>query len=272
MTLFTVDADLCIHDGTCAKECPAKVILMEEGVPVPGIGASALCIRCGHCVSICPVGAFSLKGFPSDSFIPVRKALLPTAEQVEHFLACRRSVRTYDKEPVDKDLLKKIIQMTSHAPSGHNSQPVQWRVVYDREELYRLSSIVVDWMFHSLEADTEISRALYLELVVAGWQYGLDTISREAPHLVIACGERSNPWAHEACIIAMSHFELALTSFGLGGCWSGYFRRAFAEWQPLRDAVGLGPETEAHAVMLAGKPVFEYKRIPPRKEPEILWI
>jgi NAD-dependent dihydropyrimidine dehydrogenase PreA subunit len=61
MTLFTIDHEKCDKDGICALECPAHIIEMTYNVPVPSDDAEEICIRCGHCVAVCPRAAFTLK-------------------------------------------------------------------------------------------------------------------------------------------------------------------------------------------------------------------
>ena len=63
MALFTVDPKKCKRDGLCVAECPGLLIeiIGEDGFPTPIAEAEELCINCGHCVSVCPQGALSLK-------------------------------------------------------------------------------------------------------------------------------------------------------------------------------------------------------------------
>jgi nitroreductase len=51
-----------------------------------------------------------------------------------------------------------------------------------------------------------------------------------------------DPFADSACKIAMTYFDLATPSLGLGSCWNGYFNRAILAWDPLRKALGLSDQ------------------------------
>jgi nitroreductase/NAD-dependent dihydropyrimidine dehydrogenase PreA subunit len=143
MSLFTVDQEKCKRDGHCVAECPARIIEMQdrESFPSPIDGAEELCIKCGHCVSVCPHGAMSLNIMTPDECPPMRKDLLPTAEQTEHFFRARRSIRTYKAEPVDQTVLTRLIEMARYAPSGHNLQPVHWLVIDSPDQMKRLTSL-----------------------------------------------------------------------------------------------------------------------------------
>ena len=55
---FKVDEGKCIHCGLCVKDCLSKVINFDENKK-PVITVQDRCIKCQHCLSICPVGAKS---------------------------------------------------------------------------------------------------------------------------------------------------------------------------------------------------------------------
>ena len=57
MTFIEVNQQTCGQDGLCSAVCPAKLISFSPGeYPTPISEAEALCIRCGHCVAVCPSG------------------------------------------------------------------------------------------------------------------------------------------------------------------------------------------------------------------------
>ena len=112
MNLFTIDNEKCDKDGICAIECPAHIIEMTKEGPVPIKDAQQFCIRCGHCVAVCPKAAFSLEFLSPDQCMPIEKDLVLNANQVEHFLKSRRSVRRYKKKPVPEDIFEKVLAIS----------------------------------------------------------------------------------------------------------------------------------------------------------------
>ncbi|MBF0230283.1 MAG: nitroreductase family protein [Desulfamplus sp.] len=266
MSLITVDQEKCVKDGICAAECPILIINLKEGFPEVAKVAESFCINCGHCVAVCPTAALSHTKFAPEDCMEIKKELLPDPEKMEQFLKHRRSIRSYKKKQVPKETLEKILSIASYAPSGHNRQPVKWHVVYEREELTTLCGHVIDWMKWMIKEKPEMAKSMELELVVAGYEAGIDNITRKTPHLIIAHGDKRDFSSATACTIALTWLELALPAFDLGGCWCGYFNAAAMFWPPLQAALGLPKNNVSYGAMMVGYPKFNYHRIPPRNK------
>ena len=101
---------------------------MTDKGPEPVQGAEDLCIRCGHCVAACPKAALALDTLAPEECLPINNDFLLNPDQAEHFLHYRRSIRDYKDKAVDRETLSELIRVASHAPSGHNSQPVTWKI------------------------------------------------------------------------------------------------------------------------------------------------
>ena len=272
MNLFEVNLDTCNQDGICAAVCPAGLInLRENAYPAPVDGAEEICIRCGHCVAVCPTGSLTHRNITVDQCAPVRKDYKLTAEQCEHFLRSRRSIRVYKDKPVSQDELAQLIEIARYAPSGHNSQCVQWSVLGNRDELNGLGGIVIDWMRHLIVNMPELAAAMHIEKTVKRWETGADVILRNAPALIVAHAEKDNRTAPAACTIALTYLELAATSMGLGCCWAGYFNAAATTFPPMMKALALPDGHLSFGAMMVGYPKFKYQRLPTRNTPEITW-
>lgn len=273
MSHLIVDERKCRRDGICVESCPAGIIELrdEKAVPTPVEGADALCISCGHCVAVCPYGAMSLDTMASEDCPPVQPEWKLGPEQTEHFLRCRRSIRVYRDEPVEKETLQRLIEIARYAPSGHNAQPVEWLVVGGKDDVRRMAGMTADWMRSVLDANPDMGRAMLFDRIVAAWDAGSDTICRGAPHLVITHGAEQNPIVPSACTIALAYLELAAPSLGLGACWAGYFHVAARQWPPLKEALALPSGHAMQGGMMVGRPKYRYKRLPLRKEPSVSW-
>jgi nitroreductase/ferredoxin len=273
MSLIVVDRGKCKQDALCVAECPVGIIELKDkkSLPTPTEDADELCITCGHCVAICPHGALSHRSMTPEQCQPVRKDWLLNREQVEHFLRSRRSIRTYKEQIVERKVLKEIIHIARFAPSGHNLQPVRWRIIYDSQEVRRLAGIVIDWMRDLLDKGEPLSKTLHMDRVVAAWESGVERICRGAPHVIVAHAPKEERTAPQACAIALSYLELAAPSFGLGACWAGYFNAAANFWPPMQEALDLPEGHISFGAMMVGYPKFKYQRLPLRNEARITW-
>lgn len=56
-------------------------------------------------------------------------------------ISSRRNVRTYEDRPIPREDLERVLEAGRRAPSAGNSQPWDFVVVTDREQLRRLSGV-----------------------------------------------------------------------------------------------------------------------------------
>jgi nitroreductase/NAD-dependent dihydropyrimidine dehydrogenase PreA subunit len=273
MSLLTIDDAKCTRCGFCVLECPPRIIEMKgpEALPTPVKAQEDRCIVCGHCVSVCPFAALSLDKMSPEDCDPVRKELLPSAEQVEHFLKSRRSIRAYKDKPVPGEMLAKLIEIARYAPSSHNLQPVHWLVVEDPRETRRLAALVIEWMNVPIRKSPRVIGLFHFDLFVEAWERGEDRVLRGAPHVVIAHAPKDTPLAQENCAIALTYLELAAYSMGLGACWAGYLLAAATSFPALINELALPGGHKCFGTMMVGYPKYEFRRIPLRNEASVIW-
>ena len=268
---LTVDNEKCLRDSLCILECPARILKLEDEGPILVEGGEELCIRCGHCVAICPEAAISIGGITPESCREIESTLLPDEGQAELFLRSRRSIRTYRRQPMDREILDKAISIASKAPTGSNKQPVEWLVIFDREDVKTIAAQVIDWMRVVSKHNPEVAASYNMERIIADWDEGIDRICRDAPHLVITHASKEFGIATVDCHTALAYMELILPSLGAGSCWAGYVMFAASQWEPLKEFIGLPEDHILHGVAMVGVPKFTYKRIPPRNQPKIIY-
>ena len=272
MALLTIDEKTCNRDGICSAVCPVGIIDFKKGqLPKASADAAELCIACGHCVAVCPTASLSHAKMAAQECPPVQKDFQLSAQQCEHFLRSRRSIRTYQDKPVPREEIARLITVASHSPSGHNTQSPRWRVIDNRAQIQKLASIVIDWMGWMVENQPEIAVDLHMARAIRRWENGTDVILRGAPAVVVAHAGKTDRTAPAACTIALATMELAAMSMGLGTCWAGYFWASSLSFPPMVKALALPEGHQSFGALMLGYPRFAYHRLPLRKPPVISW-
>ena len=274
MGLLIVDESKCKKDGICAKECPMAIIRLQDKESYPELiaGGEQVCNQCGHCVAVCPHGALSHTLVPLESCQPIREELLISEEQAVQFLRFRRSIRAFVKDrPVGKETIQKLIEIARYAPTGSNSQMVEWTVFTDKAKIKELSRLTVDWMRSVLQKDPQPAYAPYLPMIVAAWDAGYDIVLRNAPAMVVASAPKQDPNGLVDVTLALSYLELAATAKGLGTCWAGLVQGAMLSSPQMKKEMGIPEGHPHHYPMMLGYPKPKYFRLPERKAPKIIW-
>ena len=149
----------------------------------------------------------------------------------------RHSVRKYQKSPVEKEKLIKILEAARMAPSAVNFQPWHFIVV----------------------TQTEILAKIHLT-------YHREWF-RTAPVIIIACADHSLSWkrsidgkdsAEIDVAIAVDHITLQSADLGLGTCWICNF-----DTQRCAEALKLPGHIEPVAMIPLGYPAED--KIPAKK-------
>jgi nitroreductase/NAD-dependent dihydropyrimidine dehydrogenase PreA subunit len=271
LNLITIDAEKCKRDGICVRECPTAIIKLKDKESLPRLvkGGEAFCLRCGHCVAICPHGALTHADVPIEACPPIEKALAVTPDQAVQFLRSRRSVRFFKDKPVEKETLQQLIEIARYAPTGSNMQLVEYTVFTDKDKIHALAGLTVDWMKYIQEKYPNEPTAAYMPMIIAAWKMGFDAVLRSAPGLIVASAPRENRNGLVDITIALTYLELAAMPLGLGTCWAGLLQGAMLSWDPLKEAVGLPEGHVHHYPMMVGYGKPTYFRLPERKMPKI---
>jgi len=272
MSLLNIDQKKCKQDGLCATDCPMGIIRFEGKGSYPEIPSEnePMCIRCGHCVAVCPHGALDHAEVRLAACTAIDKELVISPAQAEQFLRSRRSVRQFKDKPVEQSVLQRIIEIARYAPTASNSQLVEWVVISDPNQLRAISGQVIDWMRSLLQNPNSVVMP-YHHLLVKAWDAGVDTVLRSATCLVTAMAPGPVPYRMVDLTLALSYLELAATKYGLGTCWAGLLQGAMLANPSLKQAVGIPHDYPFHFPMMIGYSKMVYYRLPERQSPKIHW-
>ncbi len=260
MLQFKIAKEKCTQCGLCARDCPVLVINMDEGYPGMTAEKAADCIKCQHCLAICPTAALSiLDRQPEDS--QLLKGNFPDPDQLETLIKGRRSVRQYRDENLEPELLQRLLDVAWHAPTGVNMRGVQFHVIDDKQALATFRGATYDGLARLIEAgQLSANRAIFADFVKLWQEKGVDILFRGAPHLLVATASRSCPTPREDCLIALSYFELFAQSLDVGTVWNGLAKWAIDELVPeLKLRLGIPEDHLVGYVMAFGRPAVQYR-------------
>lgn len=269
MSLLNVNKEKCIGCGACAEVCPKNYIGMNvERIPMD---AGITCIACGHCVAVCPQSALDHSRASLNNQILLDKTLVLNSETAESFLRGRRSIRVYKEKTVPRNKILKLLDIAKLAPTGNNTQGVQYLVIDSKDKLQAITKATIDWMNEAISKG-EASAAYFTDLVEQYHKTGLDVILRNAPCLILALAEKSFTRGRDNTHFSLAYAELFATSLELGTCYTGLVETcARSGYQPLLEVLDIPEELIVTGGIIVGYPKYSYKRLVERSQLKVTW-
>jgi nitroreductase len=192
----------------------------------------------------------------------------------------RRSTRKFLPTPVPHDLVIKLIEAASWAPSGSNQQPWHFIAVEDRTVINGMVEIIetkladIAAQIGSTKAREELNNYIPFFTVFSHAPMALCVFSQPYDALIARLLARygkdnSNfqSTGHiQSCSAAMENLLLMAHALGLGGCWMTGPNIAAKE---IGQLLGCDPGLELIAITPLGYPDCE-PNAPTRPEPETL--
>jgi len=267
MPEFNVNPNLCHSCGTCVSTFPLGHLEMNTH---PEVISDTMCTTCGHCEASCPEGAIDISG-PELEPPMVDISSKISSEEMGSYMRNRRSIRNYKNKTIPRETIEEVMDIVRFAPSGVNQQPIEWIIIEDPQKVKELSGLVIKWMEKLVEDDSPLAQMLPIESLIKVWKTGLDPILRGAPHVFIATAKNDNGSAATDGIIALSHLDLVLPSFGLGSCWAGFLKMA-SDFEPIKEFLGLKENYAFIGALMVGYPECKFYRVPKRKKLSVKYI
>lgn len=270
MLNFLIDVQSCIGCGQCASDCPAMIINMETGIPVINQDLEGFCIGCLHCVVICSEKSVSILGHGPEEGLELPGSE-PNPEQMELLIKGRRSVRNYRDENIPTEIIEKLVEVASHAPSGHNDRQLLYTLISDKDVVDELR-IEAFTGLENLVADNTLPEGMemFADIIEAWKNDGTDILFRGAPHLLVVSAHEESAAPLPDCVIALSTFELYAKSHGVGTIWNGLATLTLTELVPsLRKRLQIPEDHVVGYVMGFGYPAIRYERTVDRGIPQI---
>ena len=269
-TRFAVDKSKCIKCGKCINTCSGMVIGSgADGYPQMNeferFGWRG-CWRCQHCLAVCPQGAISIFGKKPEDSLP-----LPPDEMgdyMERLVTNRRSCRRFLDKNVDPQTVTSILSAMAAAPTGGNSQGVEYTVIDDKSRVKEIRDVAYAKM--DADAKRHIYTHSFSDFYYAKMKESEKTVRKGdllfcgAPHLFIAHARCVGIWGEDAkadCILATAYFELLCNAHGLGTTIMSYSAEVLNELAPQARAMLNIPKDHYTGLIVGfGYPEIEYAR------------
>jgi nitroreductase len=201
----------------------------------------------------------------------IKKKLVIDEKRAIQFLRSRRSIRFYENKPVEKEKIKRLIEVARYAPTAGNMQPVEWLVLTDKSVLSALAAMTIDWLHQRLKDEPNLGKFYPPFLsILAQWDSGIDSVLRSAPVLIVASAPKEAVNGMVDVTLALSYLDLLSPTMGLGTCWAGLLQGAILSSPSLKEIVGIPSRHLHHYPLMLGYPKLKsYSRLPERKPPKI---
>lgn len=261
MLKFTVNKQTCTRCGQCVADCPAKIISMENGYPEIVPENEPACYRCQHCLAICQSGAVSILGLdPEESRLLAGN--YPDPDKLETLMKGRRSVRRYKAENLEPVLLRRLLEVAWHAPTGVNTRQVRFTIVDDLAKMAAIRDEVMAGLARLARKGTLPQGMEFFAEFVRLWEEdGVDVIFRGAPHMLVSSAPENVPSPLPDCLIAMSYFELLAQAYGVGTVWDGLAKLAINDILPeMQRRLGIPEDHLIGYAMVFGRPLVQFAR------------
>lgn len=259
--LFEIDDAKCVRCGACVNDCAFRALRAEKDGR-PSMAHPERCMRCQHCLAVCPTGAVSFDGKRPEDSLPVDGLELPSAEAVSNWMATRRSVRRFAKEDVDRATLDRVLRTLGNAPTGCNARALTFTCFPTRKSMDAFRRDFIDVVAHHRDGTKLLPRWLAVPAIKLR-NGGDDLFFRGASGMLIVSSDKTAPGVttpREDVAIACAHFELLANASGIATCWCGFLHLVQEVVPELLETSAGIRRTSPFYAMLFGRPAVRYHR------------
>ncbi|MCS7196947.1 MAG: nitroreductase family protein [Aquificaceae bacterium] len=164
-------------------------------------------------------------------------------------LSRRHSIRSYQRKPIEKEKLLRIMEAIRSAPSAGNLQSYEVVIVLDQKKRIEIARLALNQWF--------IAEAPAVFVFFAN-----------PPRSALKYGRRgAELYSLQDATIACAYAQLSAVALGLGTCWVGAF-----EEEGLKSCLSAPEEWKPVALLTLGYPAEEPLPTPRRSLEEIFTL
>lgn len=162
--------------------------------------------------------------------LDVKSAILPRG--VADAIAQRRSIKSFKSDPISKELLHQLVELTVAAPSSYNIQ--DWRIILVQDEAQKAALCAASWNQQQIiqapvtfvfaadiyAGEKDLTPVYQQGLQTGAWTEGTVNYFKTAiPQHQAGLGDKRREYAIKDAMIAATHLVLAAESLGLSTCY-----------------------------------------------------
>ena len=290
---ITIDQDRC----TCCESCVGICVghIFESTGDSITVTDPAKCLLCGHCMAICPTDAIRVSAVNPDEFKPIQKLSdSPDPDRLLGLFRRRRSVRQYQKRPVEREKIERIIEAGRFAPTGANVQPFRFSVVQTLEVLHSIKRMIIGGFVERTAREDRIPAAKIKrgETLSAAenaqhayaerWREKADDLDRGVDRLLFGAPALISLYVPAAFTafsteVGLTGMQMMLMaeSLGLGSCFIGWIAGAsvgIGNFLPeVKKAMNIPEDNTLSLAFVVGYSAVDYLRSVSRKPARIVW-
>lgn len=281
----TIDPSVCVGCLLCTQVCLLDAL--ARGVDgKPRVDAQAQCIRCGHCVAVCPEQAITRNEIGP---VPEAPNEIASYEQLVGLLSMRRSRREFKPDPVPREVIEKLLAAAAQAPNALNRQLVHYTVITDattRKQLVERTMLYITRMsklyrnrFARFVAGVCSAKVRGLgdlgaevAKITESYADGRDVILYDAPCTILVHTPVADFCGPENSVYCAANILLAAQTLGLGACVIGFVTGPARSDRHIGRIVGIPDDHIIHTTIALGYPRFDYARPAPKPSPNVKFI
>lgn len=178
----------------------------------------------------------------------------------------RRSIRSFEKRQVPKEILKKLVIQASKAPSASNRQPWFFYVVCSKGKRNIISGYLRDTL--EILREQVLKKPKNLQKIINSFYVNMG----DCPNVIFIFREKienatpdiyPNDIASISC--AVENLMLSAVEYGLGTCWIGSFKDSKIE-EKIKHLLNVPNNQELISSILIGYPKKGYKPLIRKKK------
>lgn len=256
---LVIDKEKCIHCGLCVKDCITFALEFDENkIPKFTEKGEDRCIKCQHCLAVCPVGAVSILDKNPENSDKILENY--NSEELLNLIKSRRSFRHFKSENLDFETMSKLKTMLNWVPTGCNNHKLHFSFIEDVNVMDDFRNYTNKKLIKILEKAPIKGIAGKFAAYKDALVNGNDVIFRGAPHMVVVSTPVSAPCVNVDPIIALSYFELYAQSLGVATLWCGFAEACMQIFPELCEEMKIPQGYKASYVMMFGPADIKYAR------------